>query len=250
VHRFSWLRLHPLRGRRNGGDLSRLVLPLTRSSAPPAHALPRDIAMLSVHPHFRWPPRAARGSSDVPGGPGAGRQALGSIICLRLNCELSADIAGALSDAVSARLAAAAAPTGTVVLDLSAAETVDDLAWAALQSLHRRLADLTIRLRLVAPEANVSATLQTGGIGIGPDAFHTSVRTAVLAAYADLPGPASVTPARRMLLTQPPELLSLAEVPGSSDLTKGVVVSGARPARRSRRPPSPWARSRDLGGPQ
>ena len=81
--------------------------------------------------------------------------------------------------------------------------------------------DLTIRLRLVAPTPNVYAALQTGGIGIGPDALHTSVRTAVLAAHADRPGPASVTPVLRMLLTQPPELLSLAEVPDSSELSQG-----------------------------
>ena len=175
--------------------------------------------MPSVHSRFRWSPRAKRCSADIPGIPGASRQAAGGIICLRLNCELSADIAGALSDAVSARLAAAAAPAGTVVLELSAAATVDDQALAALQSLHRRLADLTVRLRLVAPRPNVYAALHTGDIDMGPDVLHTSVRTAVLAAHADRPGPASVTPALRVLLTEPPELLPLAEVPDSSDLT-------------------------------
>lgn len=177
--------------------------------------------MPSVHSRFRWSPRAKRCSADIPGIPGASRQAAGGIICLRLNCVLSADIAGALSDAVGARLAAAAAPAGTVVLELSAASTVDDQPWAALQPLHRRLADLTIRLRLVAPQPNVYAALQAGDIGIGLDALHTSVRTAVLAAHADRPGPASVTPALRVLLTQPPEFLPLAEVPDSSDLTYG-----------------------------
>ncbi len=177
--------------------------------------------MLSAHSRFRWPTRAGRCPADVPGVPGASRPAAGGIICLRLGCELSADIAGALSDAVSARLAAAAVPAGTVVLELSAAMTVDDDTLAVLESLHRRLADLTIRLRLVAPRPNVYAALQTGGIGIGLDALHTSVRIAVLAAHADRPGPASVTPALRMLLTQPPEVLSLAEVPDSSDPTQG-----------------------------
>src|SRR5699024_6656988 len=52
--------------------------------------------------------------------------------------------------------------------------------------------------------------------GFGHDALHTSVRTAVLAAHADLPGPASATPTLRMLLTQPPEPLSLDGTPGSS----------------------------------
>jgi len=175
--------------------------------------------MLSVPARFRWPTHAARYSADVPGGVGASRRAADNIICLRLGCELSADIAGALSDAVSARLEAAAAPAGTVVLELPAEVTVDDQALAALQSLHRRLADLAVRLRLVAPRPNVYAALHTGDTDIGPDALHTSVRTAVLAAHADRPGPASVTPALRILLTQPPELLSLAEVPDSSDLT-------------------------------
>ncbi len=177
--------------------------------------------MLSVHSRFRWSSRAERCSADIPGVPGASRQASGGIICLRLNCELSADIAGELSDAVGARLAAAAVPADTVILELSAASAVDDQPWAALQPIHRRLADLTIRLRLVAPRPNVYAALQTGGIGIGLDALHTTVRIAVLAAHADRPGPASVTPALRMLLTQPPEVLSLAEVPDSSDPTQG-----------------------------
>ncbi len=177
--------------------------------------------MLSAHSRFRWPTRAARCPADVLGAPGASRPAAGGIICLRLGCELSADIAGALSDAVSARLAAAAVPAGTVVLELSAAMTVDDETLAALESLHRRLADVTIRLRLVAPRPNVYAALHTGDIDMGPDVLHTSVRTAVLAAHADRPGPASVTPALRGLLTQPPELLSLAGVSGSSDPTYG-----------------------------
>ena len=205
--------------------------------------------MLSAHSRFRWPSRAARCSADVRGGPGASRQAAGSIICLRLGCELSADIAGALSDAVSARLAAAAAPAGTVVLELSAASTVDDQALAALQSLHRRLADLTIRLRLVAPRPNVYAALHTGDIDIGPDALHTSVRTAVLAAHADRPGPASVTPALRVLLTQPPELLSLAEVSDSNDPT---TITGRDPqtdlAVLKIQPTEHMKVSHDLGG--
>ena len=103
--------------------------------------------------------------------------------------------------------------------------TVDDDTLAVLESLHRRLADLTIRLRLVAPRPNVYAALHTGDIDMGPDVLHTSVRTAVLAAHADRPGPASVTPALRVLLTQPPELLSLAGVPDSGSGTgSGEVI--------------------------
>ena len=149
----------------------------------------------------RWYTRAARRTADVPG----------RIVCLRLSCELGGDAAGgALTDTVIARLASAAAPTGTVVLDLSASAAVDDRGRAALQSLQRRLAELAIRLRLVVPEPDVYATLKNGGTGIEPDALHITVRAAVLAAHADLPGPAAVTPALRTLLAQPPEPMSLA----------------------------------------
>jgi len=189
--------------------------------------------MQPVRLHFRWPSRAARRAAGVPGSPGASRRAPGRIICLRLSCELGADIAGAFGDAVSTRLAAAAVPTDTVILDLSATAIVDDQARAALQALKRRLAEESIRLRLVAPRSNVYATLQDGGIGIGPDTLHTSFRTAVLAALADLPGPASVTPTLRTLLTQPPELLSLAEAPGSSDHDPPIPGPGALRVARS-----------------
>jgi anti-anti-sigma regulatory factor len=149
----------------------------------------------------RWNARAARRTADVPG----------RIVCLRLSCELCGDAAdGALTDTVIARLASASAPTGTVVLDLSATATVDDRGRAALQSLQRRLAELTIRLRLVVPEPIAYATLESDGTGIERDSLHITVRTAVLAAHADLPGPAAVTPALRTLLAQPPEPMSLA----------------------------------------
>ena len=160
--------------------------------------------MQSAPSQSRWYMRAARRATDVPGG----------IVCLRLDGELCADAADVLSDTVIARLTAASTRTETVVLDLSATATVDDQGRTALVSLQRRLADLTIRLRLVAPEPKVYATLENDGTGFGPDALHTSVRTAVLAAHADLPGPASATPTLRMLLTQPPEPLWLDETCG------------------------------------
>jgi anti-anti-sigma regulatory factor len=151
-------------------------------------------------PSWRYA-RAARRTADVPGG----------IICLRLSCELCGDAAdGALTDTVITRLASAAGPTGAVVLDLSATAAVDDRGRAALQSLQRRLAELAIRLRLVVQEPSAFATLESDGTGIELDSLHITVRTAVLAAHADLPGPAAVTPALRTLLTQPPEPLSLA----------------------------------------
>jgi anti-anti-sigma regulatory factor len=173
--------------------------------------------MQSAHLRFRWYSRAARRTADVPG----------PIICLRLNRELCAYAINALGDTVISRLAAATAPTGTVVLDLSATATVDDQGQAALRSLHRRLAELAIRLRLVAPEPDAYATLKGDGTGIEPDALHTSVRAAVLAAHADLPGPAAVTPALRTLLARLPEPLPLAEVPGAGGRGQPVPAQRA-----------------------
>ena len=173
--------------------------------------------MQSAPSHSRWYVRAARRATDVPGG----------ISCLRLDGALCADTADGLSDTVIARLTAASTRIETVVLDLSATVTVDDQGRAALRSLQRRLADLAIRLRLVAPEPNVYATLKNDGTGIGHDALHRSVRAAVLAAHADLPGPASATPTLRMLLNRPAEPLSLGEAFGSS------VPGRPVPARRT-----------------
>ncbi len=150
-------------------------------------------------------------------GPDGPMQCPGGIVCLRLTCPLREDTAGALADAVNARLGVA--PAGTVVLDLSETPVIGDRVRAALQSLDRRLGHEGVRLRLVVPEAEAHAALQAGNAGraIRRDALHTSVRTAILATYAALPGPASVTPALRMLLTQPPELLSLDDARVSLD---------------------------------
>ena len=138
--------------------------------------------------------------------------ASGQIVCLRLTGQLCAGTADALVDAVGARLRAATPPACTVVIDLAATPAVDDGARAALLSLCGLLAQSHARLRLVVPGAQVRAALCSDGTAtaIGPDALHASLRAALLAAHAELPGPALVTPAMRSLLTQPPELLPLA----------------------------------------
>ena len=137
--------------------------------------------------------------------------ASGQIVCLRLTGQLCAETADALLDAVDTRVRAAMPPAGTVVLDLSDTPAVDDGARAALLSLCDLLVQSQARLRLVLPEAKARAALSCDGAGntIGPDALHPSVRAAILAAHAALPGPALVTPAMRALLRQPPELLLL-----------------------------------------
>jgi hypothetical protein len=155
----------------------------------------------------RMPARGPDGPMPCPDG----------IVCLRLTCPLREDAVGALADAVNARLRAA--PAGTVVLDLSETAVIGDRVRTVLQLLDSRLEHEGVRLRLVVPEAGAHAALQASSAGraIGRDALHTSVRTAILATYAALPGPASVTPALRMLLTQPPELLFLDDAHVSPD---------------------------------
>jgi hypothetical protein len=103
------------------------------------------------------------------------------------------------------------------VLDLSDTLAADDGARAALESLRALLADGHTRLRLVLPEGEARAALCSNGAAsaIGIDALHTSLRAAILAAHAALPGPALVTPALRAMLSQPPELLLPPSGPGT-----------------------------------
>ena len=150
-----------------------------------------------------WPRAVARSR------PGAGPA--GQIVCLRLTGQLRADTAEALLDAVSARVRAAMPAAYEVVLDLTDIPAVDDGGRAALLSLGDLLVESHTRLRLVLPEAEARAALRDGGTAdaIGANVLHTSVRAAVLAAHAALPGPALVTPALRALLGNPPEQLLL-----------------------------------------
>ena len=134
--------------------------------------------------------------------------ATGHIVCQRLTGRLCGGTAQALLDAVGDRVLAAVPPAGAVVLDLSDTLAADDGARAALLSLRALLADGHTRLRLVLPEGEARAALcSNGASAIGIDALHTSLRAAILAAHAALPGPALVTPALRAMLSQPPELL-------------------------------------------
>ena len=132
-------------------------------------------------------------------------------MCLRLTGELCADTAAAFLDAVGARVRAAAPPACEVILDLSGTPAIDDDGREALRSLCGLLVDSHARLRIVLPEAAARAALSGDDTAdsFGPDALHPSVRTAILAEHAALPGPALITPAMRTLLMQPPEPLPL-----------------------------------------
>jgi anti-anti-sigma regulatory factor len=135
----------------------------------------------------------------------------GQVMCLRLSGQLCAGTTGALLDAVAARIGAAMPPVTAVVLDLSDTPAIDDDARAALLSLHGLLAQSQARLRLVLPEAATHAALASddAASGAGLDTLYTSVRAALLAAYAALPGPALITPEMRTRLVHPPDLVLL-----------------------------------------
>jgi hypothetical protein len=101
----------------------------------------------------------------------------------------------------------------SVVLDLSATPVLHDGAAAALDTLADLLQHSHATLRLVVPGAQARATFsgESATTAMGADTIHTSARSAMLAAYAALPGAALVTPAFRELLAQPPESLLVPE---------------------------------------
>jgi hypothetical protein len=166
----------------------------------------------SLFPRRQLPSRS-RGA--LPRGPARNLSGTSAaswpVVCVRPSRDPSADTADALIEAVCMRLRADAPPARTVVVDLSAADAIDDGARAALRELHHLLAETRVRLRLVVPGRNARASLDGDGTtkAIGPDAIHSNIRAAILAEYATLPGPALVTPKLRGILSRPPELLSL-----------------------------------------
>lgn len=171
--------------------------------------------MLVAHPPLLLRRGALRRLGAPPGGERQG-QASGwpssrQIISLRLTCQLSSGTADDVVQAVIDRVHAAGPSACTVVLDLRHTRAIDDDARRALQALQDMLTQSQSRLRLAHPAAEARATLTLDGpLGaISRADVHGSLREALLAAHASLPGPALVTSAIRRLLTEPPELLSL-----------------------------------------
>ncbi len=162
-------------------------------------------------------------------------------MCLRLSGQLCAGTTGALLDAVVARMGAAMPPVAAVVLDLSDTPDVDDGARTALLSLCGLLAQSHTRLRLVLPEAANRAALGSDDAAstAGLDALHTTVRAALLAAYAALPGPALVTPAMRMLIEHPPSFCSCPLAPRYRLLPPGSALAALVSQQRLPRLSSP-----------
>jgi anti-anti-sigma regulatory factor len=120
---------------------------------------------------------------------------------LRLSGAVRPGLAGELAAAVLAR-AAECGGAATVVLELAGTAEIDAAGRAALCSLHSELRALGTSLRLVVTDRAAREALRGGGLAV-----HPSMRCAVLAAYAELPGPGLVTPGVRAALAEPPEPL-------------------------------------------
>lgn len=137
--------------------------------------------------------------------------ALPCLLCLRPAGQVSAADVDGLVQAVGARVRATIPSPCSVILDLSATPVLDEDVVTALHMLADLLGDSHVNLRLVLPAAQARSGFSraSAGSNSGPGAVHTSVRAAMLAAYAALPGAALVTPGLRELLAQPPESLSL-----------------------------------------
>jgi MFS superfamily sulfate permease-like transporter len=129
---------------------------------------------------------------------------------LGLTSTLQPGDAGLLTDSVLARVRGGGFQVGTVVLDLTTADDIDADGCTALHALHDGLRSIGTQLRVVA-HATVRNRLREAGLTqrLGPEAIHPSLRAAVLASYAALPGPGLVTTDVRAALTEPAESLSL-----------------------------------------
>jgi MFS superfamily sulfate permease-like transporter len=132
--------------------------------------------------------------------------AAAEILCLGLSISLETGQIHRLADTICDRVRGSTRPVGTVVLDLRAGADIDADSRTALLSLHRRLASMGTRLRIATACRQLAARLREDlPRHLGADAIHDSVRSAVLATYAALPGPGLVTAQVRAALDIPVE---------------------------------------------
>jgi len=155
--------------------------------------------------------RRARGlvtavSATRPAAAAAAAAAPGGGPVLRLVCNLT-DRADGLAEAVLARLAELQA-VGTVVLDLGSGVGLDDGSRQALCELREVLRRRGTGLRLVVTSREARADLATATEHrIGLEGVHDCARAAMLAAFAQSPGPGLVGAVLRDALAAPPDTL-------------------------------------------
>jgi anti-anti-sigma regulatory factor len=126
---------------------------------------------------------------------------------LRLVCDLTGDRADGVDQAVLARLAGLRA-VGTVVLDLGSGAGLDDDSRQALCELRAALRRRGTGLRLVVTTREARQELAAATEHrIGPEVVHDCARAAMLAAFAQAPGPGLVGAVLRDALAAPPDTL-------------------------------------------
>jgi hypothetical protein len=156
----------------------------------------RDLLRWPAAARFIYPLRRDRLRSATESGARAG-DAGTDVWVLRLvpKAPLEDGQGKAFIDAVRGRAFAARPPVATVVFGLGAVEDLDSNWCDILLSLNDSLGAGGIRLRLADVPRRVHGVLDDAGVirHIGADAIHSSVRSAVLATYAAMPGPGLVT---------------------------------------------------------
>ena len=126
---------------------------------------------------------------------------------LRLACDLTDTPADGLDQAVLARLAVPRA-VGTVVLELGSGAGLDDDSRQALCELRAVLRHRGTGLRLVVTSREAREDLAGAAEHrIGPEMVHDCARAAMLAAFAQAPGPGLVGAGIRDALAAPPDTL-------------------------------------------
>lgn len=121
---------------------------------------------------------------------------------------LGAGQAGTLTSAVIARVSHQGQQVGTVVLDLGDGTDIDIEARRELRALQDLLHWRGTNLRLVITSGAVRHVITTAAAHrISPEMLHPTLRAAVLAAYAELPGPGLVSARVRAALAVPAETI-------------------------------------------
>ena len=174
--------------------------------------------------------RSLLGPREPAGRPGTPSPA--HLPILALACTLEPEQATPVIGAVLTRVLAERRPLGTVILDLGTGTDLDDCGAEALQCLLDRLAGCGIRFRLASASAKVRAQLADAGLAgcLGRAGLQPSLRAAVLAVYAALPGPGLVTPEIRAALATPAEPVGPATLAPATPAGPATLAEPASPA--------------------
>ena len=152
-----------------------------------------------------WGLRRARAPTTAVSATPSAAAVPGGVPVLRLVCDLTDDRSDGLDEAVLARLAGLRA-VGTIVLDLGTGAGLNDDFRQALCELQAALQRRGTGLRLVVTSREARADLAAAGEHrICPETVHDFARAAMLAAFAQAPGPGLVGAVMRDALAAPPD---------------------------------------------